>query len=311
LNRRRNFIRNAVGVTGGAIAGALAGCGGNVSAAGQSGPVYVFVHGAWHSGACWNNVQIALQEAGKNTLAVDLPGAGLKAKFPQSFITQDLAAFNTEPSPLVGIGLESYADTVVSVIQAVSAYHRVVLVGHSLGGLTITRVAERIPHLIERLVYLSAYCPVQLKTAGDYNELPEAAAGLSGALLLGDPAVTGALRINPRSADASYVEKARLAFYNDLSTADFLPFADTLMPDVPLQVGLDDAHGTPANWGTVPRLFIRCTLDQALPLALQDRMIREADQATPNNRFATATLASSHSAFASQPAQVAALLASL
>ncbi|MGL4620062.1 MAG: alpha/beta fold hydrolase [Chroococcidiopsis sp.] len=42
-------------------------------------------------------------------------------------------------------------------------------------------------------------------------------------------------------------------------------------------------------------------LDNAIPLALQDLMIRQADALTPGNKFNVQTLNSSHSPFASQP----------
>jgi hypothetical protein len=43
-------------------------------------------------------------------------------------------------------------------------------------------------------------------------------------------------------------------------------------------------------------------------LALQDRMISEADAVTPRNKFQVETLASSHSSFASMPDRLAVVL---
>ena len=90
-----------------------------------------------------------------------------------------------------------------------------------------------------------------------------------------------------------------------------LPFAHSLTPDDPLLPMIADARGTRDRWGRVPRTFIRCTLDNAIPIALQDRMIREADAFTPENRFEVKTLEAGHSPFASQPEQLAAILAGL
>jgi hypothetical protein len=53
---------------------------------------------------------------------------------------------------------------------------------------------------------------------------------------------------------------------------------------------------------------VRCTEDHTIPLALQDRMIAEADAATPGNPFTVHTLASSHSPFASMPDRLAKVL---
>jgi hypothetical protein len=44
----------------------------------------------------------------------------------------------------------------------------------------------------------------------------------------------------------------------------------------------------------VPRVYVRHLRDRIVPLALQDRMIREADRATPGNRFHVADLDASH-----------------
>jgi hypothetical protein len=74
-----------------------------------------------------------------------------------------------------------------------------------------------------------------------------------------------------------------------------------LNPDVPVAVALDEARGTPQRWGRLPRTFIRTGNDQTVPPALQDRMIAEADEATPRNLFQVHTLPSSHSPFASMP----------
>jgi hypothetical protein len=81
-----------------------------------------------------------------------------------------------------------------------------------------------------------------------------------------------------------------------------------LNPDLPLAVASDDARGTAQRWGTIPRTFIRLTEDHTIPVALQDRMIAEADAATPSNSFEVHSLPSSHSPFASMPDRLAAVL---
>jgi pimeloyl-ACP methyl ester carboxylesterase len=269
---------------------------------------FVLVHGAWHTAAHWNRVAGRLTERGHRVIAVDLPGSGLSAAYPPSYLRNDFAALSSEVSPLKGVRLADYVTAVVAQVERAARLGPVTLVGHSFGGLTVTRVAEAVPHLLRRLVYVSAYVPVAVPNGAGLSAYPEGAASISGALLIGDPSVTGALRINPRNGDPDYVEKGRLAFYNDLSTEEYLAFAACLNPDLPLGVAFDDARGTPGRWGRVPRTFIRCTQDQTIPLALQDRMIAEADAATPDNPFHVDTLPSSHSPFASMPDELAAVL---
>jgi pimeloyl-ACP methyl ester carboxylesterase len=146
---------------------------------------------------------------------------------------------------------------------------KVTLVGHSFGGLAITLAAEAQPELIERVVYLTAYVPVpDLPNAVALASLPEGQSSISGAILIGDPRVTGAQRINPRDADPAYVEKGRQALYNDVSTEKYLQFAAYCNPDLPLAVAFDSAAGTADRWGRIlglssgaPRttLFLSCS----------------------------------------------------
>lgn len=268
---------------------------------------FLFVHGAWHSSAHWNDIVGRLVAAGHRAFAIDLPGSGINAAYPQSYLRNDFAAFATEPSPIANIGLADYTNAVVDQVKKM-AHGKVTLVGHSMGGLTITRVAEAVPELLERLVYLSAYVPVRLASANDYSQLPENKPGMSGALVVADPVATGAVRINPRNGDPEYVEQGRLALYNDVSTAEYLKYAVAFNPDLPVRVGVEDARGTVDRWGKVPRTYIRTTEDHTVPPALQDRMILEADAATPHNKFVVHTLPSSHSSFASMPGRLVSTL---
>jgi pimeloyl-ACP methyl ester carboxylesterase len=248
-------------------------------------------------------------DRGHRAVAVDLPGSGLRAAYPSSYLRNDFAAFATEASPIRHLRLDDYAAAVVVDVERAARCGKVTLVGHSFGGLTITLVAERVPHLVRRLVYVTAYVPVSVPNGAGLSAMPEGSTSISGAVLVGDPGVTGALRINPRDSDPSYVEKGRQAFYNDLSTDEYLSYAAYLNPDLPVGVAFDDARGSPRRWGRLPRTFVRCTRDHTVPLALQDRMIEEADDATPRNPFQVVTLESGHSPFASMPDDLAAVLA--
>jgi len=271
---------------------------------------FLLVHGAWHSATHWNKVEEHLTAMGHRVHAIDLPGSGLDAGYPQAYLRGDAEALATEPSPIGGVHLADYRDAIVAQVRRMAEHGKVTLVGHSFGGLAITQAAEAVPELIERLVYLTAYVPVEkFPTGAAVSSLPEGASSISGAILIGDPSQTGAMRINPRSADPEYVEQGRRALYGDVPTEQYLQFAAYLSPDLPVAVAFDEAHGTPQRWGSVPRTFIRTTEDRTVPLALQDRMIAEADAVTPGNRFETRTLASSHSAFASVPEELAAVLA--
>ncbi|MCY1062226.1 alpha/beta fold hydrolase [Nannocystis sp. SCPEA4] len=268
---------------------------------------YLLIHGAWHNALHWARVARLLSARGHRVLAIDLPGHGLSAKFPRAYLTGDAAGFVAEVSPQKDVRLDDGADAVIAALRELQGETRPILVGHSMGGTVITRVGERAPELVGRLVYLSAYCPVRRGPSSAYGELPEAKVATFAGLMLGDPKQTGVVRINPRG-DATYRELLRAAFYHDVPPDEFLAFALALTPDLPLGYWTTEVGATKERWGRVPRTFIRCTEDRALPIGLQDLMIREADAWTPDNRFDRKTLKTSHSPFASAPADLAALL---
>ena len=303
MNRRQSLKGASLFLAGAAVAA----CGGGNAATGGR-KNFLLVHGAWHSSLHWNRLAALLTGMGHIVHAIDLPGAGLNAAFPSSYLAGDQAGFLTEASPLKDLHLADYRNAILQQIDRMVGNGKVTLVGHSMGGLSVTAAAEAVPDKIARAVYLTAFVPILRKTGFDYMGLPENAAAQGGQVFLGDPALTGAVRLNPRSTDAGYLERARQAFYNDVPMADAFRFMASLVPDVPVNVALEDARGTPGRWGILPHTYIRCTLDNALPVALQDLMIREADAATPGNTFDVKTLVSSHSPFASMPDKLAALL---
>ncbi|MCY1063456.1 alpha/beta fold hydrolase [Nannocystis sp. RBIL2] len=307
--RRRQFLSKNLGLAAGAVALATTGdAGAAPNAARPAAPrTYLLIHGAWHSSLHWARVVRLLSARGHRVVAIDLPGHGLSAKFPRAYLTGDRAAFAAEVSPQKDIRLDDGADAVIAALRELQGESRPIVVGHSMGGTVITRVGERAPELVGRLVYLSAYCPVRRGPASAFGELPEAKQPYLDGLMLGNPAQTGVVRIDPRG-DAKYRDTLRAAFYHDVPAEEALAFALALTPDLPLGYWTTDVGATKERWGKVPRTFIRCTEDRALPIALQDLMIREADAWTPDNRFDRKTLKTSHSPFASAPEALTGLL---
>jgi pimeloyl-ACP methyl ester carboxylesterase len=93
--------------------------------------IFGLVHGAWHGAWCWDLVAAELRKRGHEPVAVDLP-------------TED-----------PGAGGEVYADAVLDALRPYDG--EIVLVGHSLGGLTVPLVADQRP--VRRMVFLAALLP--------------------------------------------------------------------------------------------------------------------------------------------------------
>jgi pimeloyl-ACP methyl ester carboxylesterase len=96
---------------------------------------FVLVPGAWHGGWWYDPVVEALTTLGHRARAVTL--AGLADAAEEHLVT-----------------LETHIDQVAALIT-----EPVVLVGHSYGGMVVTAVADRLPHLVQAMVMLDADVP--------------------------------------------------------------------------------------------------------------------------------------------------------
>lgn len=174
----------------------------------------------------------------------------------------------------------------------------------------LTGAGNAVPDLIDRIVYISAWCCVDL-TVGEYMREPEhassATVGAAGAMAA-DPAVIGALRMNWRTADPALVAAMRTAMH-DGPDHEFFSYLNTLEPDESLDAGTERAGAV--TWGRIRRAYVRLTGDLSMPLELQDRFIREADALTPDNPFDVCSLDSSHVGFLIHPKEAAGILAGL
>ena len=86
---------------------------------------FLLVHGAWHGGWCWRQVASLLRKAGHEVHAPSLTGLG-------------------ERRHLVSgkLNLDTHIEDVSQLIE-MEDLHKVVLVGHSYGGMVVTGVADR------------------------------------------------------------------------------------------------------------------------------------------------------------------------
>ncbi|KVN56742.1 alpha/beta hydrolase [Burkholderia ubonensis] len=278
-------------------------------------PVFVFVHGAWHGAWCFAHVMAALAARGHLSIARDLPAHGINARFPASYFQRplDREAFGAEPSPVANTTLDDYASQVMQAVDDAYAlgHGKVVLVGHSMGGIAITAAAERMPEKIAKIVYLAAFMPASGVPGLDYVRAPENQGELLGQLMLASPRATGALRIDPRSDDAAYRATARRALCDDVPQAEYEAVANLMSCDVPAAPFATAIPTTAARWGALDRHYIKCLQDHVILPALQQRFIDEADAFTPDNLTHVHQLDSSHSPFVSQPAVLAGVLADI
>ncbi|WP_328930909.1 MULTISPECIES: alpha/beta hydrolase [unclassified Streptomyces] len=270
--------------------------------------VFVFVHGAWHGSCQWAATQRALAALGAASMATDLPGHGFDAPLPSGYLQPGQPGLLTERSALASVTMDENAGVVLDALRRARRHRRVVLVAHSAGGGPASLAAERAPELVDEIVYLSAFVPAGRPRFFDYLGSPENATARGQSLNLGDPGELGAVRINPLSQDPAYIEELRQTHYHDIPLDRFDRWRSALSTDLPLAIPTTPVNVTPGRWGRIPRTFLRCAEDRALPSAVQDLMIAEADRAMPSNPFTVRTLPGSHSPFAARPHELAAAL---
>ncbi|MCX5414631.1 alpha/beta fold hydrolase [Streptomyces sp. NBC_00059] len=274
-------------------------------------PTFVLVHGAFANSFSFAPLQAELGLLGHRSVAVDLPGHGFAATYKRAYqAPQDLEALATAPGAIKNVTLAQNATHLIGILERARQNGPVILVSHSRGGMTATVAANQRPDLIDHIVYVSAWCPVDLDVGAYYAE-PEMATvdskGLASAMI-GNPAELGLLRSNFRTADSGILAAFKAAFLADGTDEEFMVFLNTFQPDENLDVGTPDDRAQAGTWGRIPRSYVRLTEDTSMPLAVQDRMIREGDALTPENPYDVRTLTSSHLKWLVDPAPAARVL---
>ncbi len=101
---------------------------------------YLCLHGAMRGAWLWEPIKPIMEKAGARIIAYDLPGHGKRA--------------NERP----GVTMSTYINDVLGYIRR-NDLKDLILVGHSMSGIVISRVAEEIPDRLQGLVYLAAVVP--------------------------------------------------------------------------------------------------------------------------------------------------------
>lgn len=232
----------------------------------------VLVHGAFADHHAFDLVRPLLEARGISTLAPDLPGHG------------------ADTTPLAAISLDAYVDAIARAVEA--EREPVHLVGHSMAGMVVSQVAERLGAAkIESLTYVAAYLP---RSGDDLQTL----AATDGESLVGKN-----MQFAP---DWSTVTIASGAVAEAIC-ADCPPAVQAMIVASQKPEPLAPFRGKVTlgeRFAAVPKGYIKTTLDRAVTPALQERMLA-------NQPMKTEVLATSHLPFVAQPEAFVAALARL
>jgi pimeloyl-ACP methyl ester carboxylesterase len=271
-------------------------------------PPVVLVHGFWHGSWCWSLVTEHLAGLGVPAVAVDLDGQGRNGPSPRSRWRRpfDPAAYAAEPSPVATVSASSAAASLAGQLRRIGNGRPCVLVAHSMGGVVATAAAELAPELVSEVVYVAAFAPVSGEPVSYYFSQADNAKRPISDLLVGDPAETGALRIDTGDPELHPVIQDTL--YNDVDDAAAAAAISLLTSDGPAGIAAEALTVTAERYGSVRHSYVICLRDNAFPVELQRGFVTEID-AVSTRPTTVVELDASHSPFLSQPGELAKAIA--
>ncbi len=244
----------------------------------STGKTYILVHGAGHGAWCWKKVIPLLEFKSHKVLALDLPSSGNdKDILEKVALTDDVKKVTVMADTLSG---------------------KVILVGHSSGGVVISQAAEILgSEKVDKLVYLDAFLPRN---------------GESVFSLVGKVAANNKTSSSPETETSPepllFSEDKKVAvwnpaiaeqmFYHDCSPED-VAFAKTHLSSQAVAILATPVNVTDNRYGIIPKYYILCTESKDLD---KKSMV----QNMPCKKIYE--LPSSHSPYFSMPEKLVALL---
>jgi pimeloyl-ACP methyl ester carboxylesterase len=227
----------------GLVALLLLGAGGPAGAKSQTDqgprPTIVLVHGDWADGSSWTSVIEGLQRKGFTVVAPPnlLRGPATDAPYLASYL-------KSVPGPIV-------------------------LVAHSYGGFVATNAATGNDN-VKALVYIDAFAPDEGETAGELVARGHSCVDESALNLVPyDGGVDLYLRWEANPPYPGFIE----CFANGVDRKEAAVLAAVQRPAAPAQ--FTEPSGPPA-WKRIPSWSLIGTLDNVIPLALQEEMSSRA-----------------------------------
>ncbi|XP_058745245.1 methyl jasmonate esterase 1-like [Vicia villosa] len=101
---------------------------------------FVLIHGASYGAWCWYKVATLLKSAGHDVTSLDMAASGIN-----TIQVQDISS------------ILDYNEPLLTFMESLPSHEKVILVGHSFGGISISLAMERFPHKISVAVFVAAF----------------------------------------------------------------------------------------------------------------------------------------------------------
>ncbi|WP_288982532.1 alpha/beta fold hydrolase [uncultured Flavobacterium sp.] len=231
---------------------------------------YVLIHGAWHGAWCWTKIISLLEEQGHKVITPNLPGHG------------------HDETPTENVTLQSYTDVICEILDSLD--ESVILVGHSMGGLVISQVAEYRPLKIKQLIYIAAYV---LKNEGTI---------LSNLIKDSESMLIKNIDFKTERTEVRIIQdEIKEIFYGDCSDLD-ITFAKSFITNQSIGPIKTRLVLNEEKFNQIPKKYIECLNDNAISINMQRKMYSEFSFDVIHS------LNSSHSPFFSSPIELVSLI---
>lgn len=216
---------------------------------------FVLVHGEGFGAWCWYKTVALLEEAGLVPTAIDLTGSGINRTDTNSIST-----------------LADYAKPLTDYLHNLPEEEKVILVGHSCGGASISYAMECYPNKISKAIFICATMVSDGQKPFDVfaEELGSAEMFLQESRLL----EYGNGKDKPPTSMNFDKQQMKGLYFNQSPSKD-VALATVSMRPIPLGPIMEKLSLSPKNYGTGRRFFIQTLDDHALSPDVQEKLVRE------------------------------------
>ncbi|KAF8397096.1 hypothetical protein HHK36_016003 [Tetracentron sinense] len=235
---------------------------------------FVLVHGIGGGAWCWYKIRCLMESSGYKVTCIDLKGAGLDRSDPDQIIS-----------------FEDYDKPLFDFMSALPEKDKVILVGHSAGGMSVTHAIHNFPMKIRLAIYVGA----TMLRSGFLTD-QDIKDGVPDLSEFGDVYDLGFGLGSDQPPTSAVVKKEfqRKIIYH-MSPQEDSTLASMLLRSGPL-LALQSARFTEGDGvDKVMRVYIKTTHDRVVKPMQQDAMIKRWP---PSDVF---VLESDHSPFFSNP----------
>lgn len=229
----------------------------------------VLVHGAWADVSAWDRVTPLLEATGNEVIGVNLPGHG------------------KDNTPYDKLSMQGYVD---AVRNAIGSKTNIILVGHSMAGMIINLVSEQIPSQISKLIYVTAYVPLDgesLSSLGNQDQ---------------ESLIGKYLKFNEKTGTGSFAGDRFIELFAADAPQEITDYLAANIKDEAMSPFQTTAVLTENHFGKISKVYVYAVDDKAIGYKLQKQMVKKAGITV------TYSLNSSHAPFASMPNELSEII---